>query len=97
MCKLCGAVLSCRHCNNVVNKEYIAALFVTGSGKTAHVSRFDFSPRTQHESYMNKLSNFTIKFSGFAGGFSQQSVHAVWGLNGALVSLGMTVLLCCVE
>ena len=35
---------------------------MTESGKTGlivHVSRFDFSPRTQ--SYMDKLSDFTIK------------------------------------
>ena len=38
--------------------------YVTQSEKTgliAHVSRFDFSPRTH--SYMNKLSNSTFKIS----------------------------------
>ena len=48
---------------------------------------------------MNKLSNSQsqsarLEWSGFAGCFSQaqwRSVHVVWGLNGALVSLGMTV------
>ena len=34
---------------------------VTQSEKTCHASRFDFSPRTQ--SYMNRLSNSTIKIS----------------------------------
>ena len=35
-----------------------------------------------------------LEWSGFAGCFSQaqwRSVCVVWGLNGALVSLGMTV------
>ena len=39
-------------------------IYVTQSEKTgliSHVSRFDFSPRTQ--SYMNKLCNSTIKIS----------------------------------
>ena len=39
-------------------------IYVIQSEKTGlivHVSRFDFSPRTQ--SYMNKLSNSTIKIS----------------------------------
>ena len=42
----------------------ILSSIVTQSEKTgliAHVSRFDFSPRTQ--SYMNQLSNSTIKIS----------------------------------
>ena len=65
-----------------------------------NVSRLDFLPITQ--SYMNKLSNLQSKsarfeWSAFAGCFSQsqwQSVHAVWGLNGALMSLGMAVCGC---
>ena len=62
-------------------------LLLTGFGKTgfiAHDSRFDFSPRTQ--SYMNKLSNLTIKSarikrSAFAYCFFQaqwQSVRCLW-------------------
>ena len=71
------------------------------TGLIAHVSRFDFSPRTH--SYMNKLSNSTFKisyrleWSGFTGCFSRaqwRSVRVVWGLNGAVVSLGMTVCGC---
>ena len=78
-------------------------IYVTQSEKTgliAHVSRFDFSPRTH--SHMNKLTNSNLKsarleWSGFAGCFSQaqwRSVRVVWGLNGAVVSLGMTVCGC---
>ena len=82
-----------------------------GSGKAGHIihdSRFDFSSRTQ--SYMNKLSNFIIKsakldslleWSAFASYFSQaqwQSVHVLWGINGALVPevaiYGCTALWC---
>ena len=48
---------------------------------------------------MNKLplpqsKSARLEWSGFAGCFSQaqwQSRRVVWGLNGALVSLGMTV------
>ena len=50
---------------------------------------------------MNKLYNSTLKsagleWSGLAGCFSRaqwRSVRVVWGLNGALVSLGMNVCL----
>ena len=60
--KMVQALSKCRCVKNSV--FLVAVKYVTGSGKTgliAQVSRFDFSPRTQ--SYMNKLSNFTIKIS----------------------------------
>ena len=44
-----------------------------------------------------ELTRSDLEWSGFAGCFFQaqwQSVHVVWGLNGALISLGMAVFNC---
>ena len=61
----CGARYSWRLCGFVLcSSAKLVGIYVTQSEKTdliAHVSRFDFSPRTH--SYMNELSNSTFKIS----------------------------------
>ena len=71
------------------------------AGLIAHVSRIDFSPRTQSCMKKNYLipqsKSARLEWSGFAGCFSQaqwRSVCVVWGLNGAMVSMGMIVCSC---